>query len=172
MAKKMTKKQKRNLMIVGGVAIGYAFVRSNSSALGFLTLPYEYGPSAPSYSYTPTAPSYSPSNDYSYYSPQPVAPVPTSTFSDKVYFNIVRQISETDGMNVIGNYDAFTKTPYVNPRATTRDLQVVKSQVANTLESDRLSVDQRNHLQVINKALGDRLMASSVDGYSAMGGVF
>lgn len=173
---KMTKKQKRNLAIVGGVALGYAFVRSNTGALGFLTLPYSYEPSAPSYSQSYT-PSYTPST----YAPPTFTSDNSSPFqrqtvsskmSDTAYFNMVRQISDTDGMMVIQNCTSFDKSCYVNPAADVRTLKIVRAQVSNAKDSPRLTGQQVSHMQELEAMLSSRIGADSVAGYNAIGGVF
>ena len=63
---KMKKQQKRLIMYgLGGIALVSLYKMNRTGlGLGFLTLPYEYAPSAPSYSYNPNdLPSF---NEYSY----------------------------------------------------------------------------------------------------------
>ena len=174
---KMTKKQKKNLMVIGSVALGYAFVRSNTSGLGFLTLPYSYEPSAPSYSQSYNTPSYTPS----YYAPASFTSdesdpferkVVSAKMSDTAYFNMVRQISDTDGLMVIQNCTSFDKSCYVNPAADVRTLKIVRAQVKNAKESPRLTGQQVSHLQELEAMLSSRIGADSVAGYNAIGGVF
>jgi len=178
---KMTKNQKKNLMIIGGVALGYAFVRSNTSGLGFLTLPYSYEPSAPSYSQSYNTPSYTPSYTPSTYARPSFTSDNTSPFerqtvsakmSDTAYFNMVRQISDTDGVMVIQNCTSFDKSCYVNPAADVRTLKIVRAQVKNAKESPRLTGQQVSHMQELEAMLSSRIGADSVAGYNAIGGVF
>jgi len=176
---KLNKKQKKAAMIGAALGVGYMFYKSNTGPLGFLTLPYSINDS---YSYTPQ-PSF---QRYTYEEPSYSYPVRftsdnaspfqrqtvSAKMSDSAYFNMVRQISEEDGFTVIRNYDSFTQTPFVAPGATQGAIRSVKAQVGNALSSDRLTSEQRTHLSSINTALGERVVADSVDGYSAMGGVF
>ncbi len=169
-----------------GLYSTYRMSQSGLGALGFLTLPYEYAPSAPSYSYSPT-PSF---NEYSY-NPYPVKfasdnrspfeegyyesqiPSMSSKMDDDVFFNMVRQISETDGKEIIQNATAFTNEPTIMPGASLKDLRNVKSQVANAASSPRITSDQKAYLGMIAMALSERIIAlTPVDETSEIGGIF
>lgn len=185
----MNKKQKKYVMagILGlGLYSTYRMSQSGLGALGFLTLPYEYSPSAPSssYSYNPR-PNF---NEYSY-DPYPVKfasdnrspfeegysqiPSFSSQMDDDAFFNMVRQISETDGKDIIQNATAFTSTPTIMPGASLKDLRNVKSQVSNAASSGRLTSDQKAYLGMIAMALSERIIAlTPADETSAIGGIF
>tara|TARA_Y100000592_G_C5467873_1_gene317744 strand:+ start:1990 stop:2544 length:555 start_codon:yes stop_codon:yes gene_type:complete len=184
----MNKKQKKYVMagILGlGLYSTYRMSQSGLGALGFLTLPYEYSPSAPSssYSYNPT-PSF---NEYSYpvkftsdnrspfeegyYENQ--IPSFSSQMDNDAFFNMVRQISETDGKDIIQNATAFTSEPTIMPGASLKDLRNVKSQVSNAASSPRLTSDQKAYLGMIAMALSERIIAlTPADDTSAIGGIF
>lgn len=181
----MTKKQKKYVMagILGlGLYSTYRMSQVGLNGLGFLTLPYSYEPSAPSYSYTPTTPSY---NEYSYpvkfasdnRSPfeEGYSQIPSlsSKMEDSAFLNMVRQISETDGVEVIENANSLSSTPRISNSASLSMIRVVKSQVGNAMSSSRLTAAQLNYLDTINTALAQRIVAlAPTDNTSAMSGIF
>jgi len=189
----MNKKQKKLIIAgVGGVVL-YSLYRQSSmglNGLGFLTLPYEYAPSAPSYSYN--EPSYSRPmyNEYSY-NPYPVkfasdnrspfdddftqVPSFSSKMEDDVFLNMVRQISETDGVTVIENATSMSSTPSLNAGSSLNTLRVVKSQVDSAMASNRLTSDHVAYLDNISNMLSMRIIALTpveVDSAESIGGIF
>jgi len=189
----MNKKQKKLIIAgVGGVVL-YSLYRQSSmglNGLGFLTLPYEYAPSAPSYSYN--EPSYSRPmyNEYSY-NPYPVkfasdnrspfdddftqVPSLSSKMEDDVFLNMVRQISETDGVTVIENATSMSSTPSLNAGSSLNTLRVVKSQVDSAMASNRLTSDHVAYLDNISNMLSMRIIALTpveVDSAESIGGIF
>ena len=183
---KMKKQQKRLIMYgLGGIALVSLYKMNRTGlGLGFLTLPYEYAPSAPSYSYNQMTPSF---NEYSY-NPYPVKfasdnrspfeddftqiPSMSSKMSDEAFLNIVRQISETDNVEVIENATSMSSTPTLANGASLRDLRVVKSQVDNTIGSSRITSDQKNYLMAIQSLLSERIVALTPVDTEAIGGIF
>ena len=160
------------------------------NGLGFLTLPYEYSPSAPSYSYN--EPSYSRPmyNEYSY-NPYPVkfasdnrspfeddftqVPSFSSKMENDVFLNMVRQISETDGVTVIENATSMSSTPSLAAGASLKTLRVVKSQVDSAMASNRLTSDHVAYLDNISNMLSMRIIALTpveVDTAESIGGIF
>ena len=188
------KKQQKKLIIagVGGVVL-YSLYKQSSmglNGLGFLTLPYEYSPSAPSYSYN--EPSYSRPmyNEYSY-NPYPVkfasdnrspfeddftqVPSFSSKMENDVFLNMVRQISETDGVTVIENATSMSSTPSLAAGASLKTLRVVKSQVDSAMASNRLTSDHVAYLDNISNMLSMRIIALTpveVDTAESIGGIF
>ena len=92
---------------LGGIALVSLYKMNRTGlGLGFLTLPYEYAPSAPSYSYNQMTPSF---NEYSY-NPYPVKfasdnrspfeddftqiPSMSSKMSDEAFLNIVSKLAK------------------------------------------------------------------------------
>ena len=89
------------------------------------------------------------------------------------FFNMVRQISETDGKDIIQNATAFTSEPTIMPGASLKDLRNVKSQVSNAASSPRLTSDQKAYLGMIAMALSERIIAlTPADDTSAIGEFF
>ena len=179
---------------LGGIALVSLYKMNRTGlGLGFLTLPYEYAPSAPSYSYNQMTPSYSYSqmtpsfNEYSY-NPYPVKfasdnrspfeddftqiPSMSSKMSDEAFLNIVRQISETDNVAVIENATSMSSTPTLANGASLRDLRVVTSQVDNTIGSSRITSAQKNYLMAIQSLLSERIVALTPVDTEAIGGIF
>ena len=169
----MNKKQKKFVMAgVGGIVL-YSLYRQSTmglSGFGFLTLPYEYAPSAPSYSYS--EPSYSRPmyNEYSY-SPvkftsdnrspyeEGYSQIPSfsSKMEDDVFLNMVRQISETDGVTVIENATSMSSAPSLAAGTPIGVLRVVKSQVDSAMASNRLTSDHVAYLDNISNLLSMRI---------------
>lgn len=137
------------------------------SGFGFLTLPYEYSPSAPTNSYS--RPMY---NEYSY-SPvkftsdnrspfeEGYSQIPSfsSKMEDDVFLNMVRQISETDGVEVIENVTSMSSTPTLAAGTPISVLRVVKSQVDSAMASNRLTADHVAYLDNISNMLSTRIIA-------------
>jgi len=193
----MNKKQKKFAMAgVGGIVLYSLYKQSTMglNGLGFLTLPYEYSPSAPSNSYSNsysqsyTRPMY---NEYSYdrYSYSPVKftsdnrspyeegysqiPSFSSKMEDSAFLNMVRQISETDGVTVIENATGMSSTPSVAAGTPIGVLRVVKSQVDSAMASNRLTADHVAYLDNISNMLSMRIIAlSPVDTAESIGGIF
>lgn len=186
------KKQQKKFVIagIGGIVL-YSLYRQSSTGLnglGFLTLPYEYAPSAPSYSYN--EPSYSRPmyNEYSYSpvkftsdnrSPYEEGYSQTPSFSSKmeddVFLNMVRQISETDGVTVIENATSMSSAPSLNAGSSLNTLRVVKSQVDSAMASNRLTSDHVAYLDSISNMLSMRIIALTpveVDTAESIGGIF
>ena len=187
----MNKKQKKFVMAgVGGIVL-YSLYRQSTmglSGFGFLTLPYEYAPSAPSYSYN--EPSYSRPmyNEYSY-DPYPVKfasdnrspfeegysqiPSFSSKMEDSVFLNMVRQISETDGVTVIENATSMSSTPTIAAGTPIGVLRVVKSQVDSAMASNRLTSDHVAYLDNMSNMLSMRIIALTPQGPAeSIGGIF
>ena len=193
----MNKKQKKFVIAgVGGMVL-YSLYRQSTmglSGFGFLTLPYEYSPSAPSNSYSQsyTRPMY---NEYSYdsYSYSPVKftsdnrspyeegysqiPSFSSKMEDAAFLNMVRQISETDGVEVIENATSMSSTPALARTSIEGTpigvLRVVKSQVDSAMASNRLTTDQLAYLDTISNMLSLRIIAlTPVDTAESIGGIF
>ena len=189
----MNKKQKKFVIAgVGGMVL-YSLYRQSTmglSGFGFLTLPYEYSPSAPSNSYSQsyTRPMY---NEYSYdsYSYSPVKftsdnrspyeegysqiPSFSSKMEDAAFLNMVRQISETDGVEVIENATSMSSTPALAAGTTMGALRVVKSQVDSAMASNRITTDQLAYLDTISNMLSLRIIAlTPVDTAESIGGIF
>ena len=198
---KMNKKQKKFVIAgVGGMVL-YSLYRQSTmglSGFGFLTLPYEYSPSAPtnSYSQSYSRPMY---NEYSYdsysyspydsYSYSPVKftsdnrspyeegysqiPSFSSKMEDSVFLNMVRQISETDGVTVIENATSMSSTPSLAAGTPIGVLRVVKSQVDSAMASNRLTSDHVAYLDNISNMLSMRIIAlTPVDTAESIGGIF
>lgn len=183
------KKEQKKLVLAGILGIGlysmYRMKEAGLGALGFLTLPYEYSPSAPSNYIQDMSPRY---NEYSY-NPYPVkfasdnrspfeddftqVPSMSSKMSEEVFLNMVRQISETDGVMIIENANSMTSTPTLAPGAPLRTLKVVKSQITSAMDSPRITTSQKAYLDAIRAQLSDRIIAlTPVDETSAIGGIF
>ena len=186
----MNKKQKKfAIMGVGGIVL-YSLYKQGSmglSGLGFLTLPYEYSPSAPSYS-SYSEPSYSRPmyNEYSY-SPvkftsdnrspyeEGYSQVPSfsSKMEDDVFLNMVRQISETDGVAVIENATSMTSSPTIEAGSPLSVLRVVKSQVDSAMASNRLTSDHVAYLDSLSSMLSMRIISLTPQGPAeSIGGIF
>ena len=172
--------------MAGGLGIAmYSLYRQSTmglNGLGFLTLPYEYAPSAPSYSYN--EPSYSRPMYNEYSNRYPVSftsdnnsPFETPSFSskmsDEAFINMVRQISETDGVAVIENATTLNSQPSIAAGVPIRVLGVVKSQVENAMSSSRLTADQKGYLTGVSGLISMRIVALTPQGPAeAMSGIF
>jgi hypothetical protein len=80
------------------------------------------------------------------------------------FFDMIRQISETDNQAIILNATSMMSTPTIFDGAVIRDVLVVKTQIETALSQANLNGAQRSYLENIRLQLIERISVLDTTG--------